>query len=346
MIKNKICLSPTVVALFLSSAVGNSPAVAQNDGSNEDNARFHHVLLLSVDGFHRQDLSRWVRSHPNSALAGLTRHGVTYTNATTTTPSDSFPGLLALVTGGTPKSTGVYYDDSYDRTLYAPGSGCATSPGTEVVYDESVDNDTTQLFSGGINKGYLPLAKNPDSSCTPVMPHDFIKVNTIFEVVKAAGLHTAWSDKHPAYDIVNGPSGAGVEDLYTPEINSNVANAPDPQFTNGVDLKASLQLCTASNSLLVNGPGKVTVYTDCGPTQEAYDDVKVQAIINEIDGKASDGSFSANGVPAIFGMNFQAVSVAEKLPVGGYQADGTTPSDLLAHAIDHTDKSIGKMVAE
>jgi DNA-binding response OmpR family regulator len=39
----------------------------------------------------------------------------------------------------------------------------------------------------------------------------------------------------------------------------------------------------------------------------AYDDVKVHAVINEIDGKTSDGSKAAP-VPAILGMNFQQVT--------------------------------------
>ena len=51
-----------------------------------------------------------------------------------------------------------------------------------------------------------------------MFPHNAIRTNTIFEVVKSKGGHTAWADKHPAYDLVNGPSGNGVEDLYTPEI--------------------------------------------------------------------------------------------------------------------------------
>jgi len=50
-----------------------------------------------------------------------------------------------------------------------------------------------------------------------VYPHSYLKVNTVFEVARAAGLRTAWSDKHPAYEILNGPSGAGVQDLFTPE---------------------------------------------------------------------------------------------------------------------------------
>src|SRR5262249_28938818 len=177
-----------------------------------------HVLLLSIDGMHEQDLARYIQHHPHSALADLTHLGLTYTQASTSIPSDSFPGLLAMVTGGSPRSTGVFYDDSYDRTLSAPGSNCATK-GTEVVYDESIDFNPAALDGGGgIDPTALPL--DGSKGCTPVYPHSYLRVNTIFEVARAAGLYTAWSDKHPAYDIVNGPSGKGVIDLYTPEIAS------------------------------------------------------------------------------------------------------------------------------
>src|SRR5499433_994580 len=118
--------------------------------------KIRHVLLLSVDGLHEQDLARYTALHPNSALAQLTHLGVTYTDASASKPSDSFPGLLAMVTGGSPRSTGVFYDDSYDHNLSAPGSNCATK-GTEVVYDESIDFDPTKLDGGGgINPVTLP----------------------------------------------------------------------------------------------------------------------------------------------------------------------------------------------
>lgn len=311
--------------------------MARAERAGHEATRARHVLLISVDGLHHQDLAAWVAAHPGSALARLSRHGVTYAAAKTTTPSDSFPGLLALVTGGTPKSTGVYYDDSYDRRLFSPGSACMGMPGTEIVYDESVDHDLNQLFSGGIAEINLPLALEKDGTCKPVFPHQFIKVNTIFEVIHEAGLVTAWSDKHPAYDIVNGPSGMGVDDLYTPEINSLIVNGGTVQ---GVDLAGSLALCDGTtNSLPLS---KVSDYTTCIPSVEAYDDVKVAAILNQIAGKHADGS-AGPGVPAIFGMNFQAVSVGEKLPVGGYQADGS-PTPALASTITHTDASIGKMI--
>src|SRR5262249_49746216 len=166
-------------------------AVVQAD----DDLRVRPVLLLSIDGFHQHDLANCLQSGTCPALAKLAGRGVTYTNARTTTPSDSFPGLLAQLTGGTPKTTGVYYDDSYDRTLFSPGpAGCHPSPngpGSEIVYDETIDFVTTQLLSGGINPAFLPQQLNPDGSCTKVWPHDFLKVNTIFGVAHAAGLQTA-----------------------------------------------------------------------------------------------------------------------------------------------------------
>jgi Type I phosphodiesterase / nucleotide pyrophosphatase len=273
--------------------------------------RVTHVLLISVDGLHALDLARFVAGHPGSALARLARHGVTFPNASAARPSDSYPGLLAMVTGGSPKSTGVFYDDSYDRELSPPGSNCSTH-GTEVVYDESIDKDPTQLDAGGgIDPATLPL--DGARGCTPVYPHQFLRVNTIFEVAKDARLLTAWTDKHPAYELVNGPSGHGVDDLFTPEIAATAPGAGGGDFTTNVTVA------------------------------EQYDDIKVQAIVNEIDGKDHAGATRV-GVPAIFGMNFQAVSVGEK--TAGYLDGAGTPSAGLENALEHTDGSLGRMVSE
>jgi arylsulfatase A-like enzyme len=298
-----------------------------------------HVVLISVDGLHGSDAANWIAAHPASTLASLAGSGTEYGDAHTPTPSDSFPGLVALVTGGTPKTTGVYYDDSYDRTLFPPGSACKGNPGTEATYFEILEKDFTRLFSP-IDPGNLPLEKTRSGDCKPVFPHDFIKANTIFEVIRRAGGYTAWSDKHPAYDLVNGPSGKGVIDLYTPEINSLIKNGGT---ANGIDLTGSLQLCDGTtNSLPLS---KVTDYTTCEPSVMAYDDVKVQAVINEIDGKTSDGTKVAP-VPTILGMNFQQVSVGQKLPVGGYTDAAGTPSALLESAFAHVDESLRRIVAE
>jgi len=300
--------------LALACTAGPAAALAQA-APHAHAARQHgrHVLLISVDGLHASDLARYTADHPTSALAGLSDRGTTYSNALSSFPSDSFPGLLALVTGGTPKSTGVYYDDSYDRSLYKPGSNCTGTPGTEVDYSEAIDRNPNALDAGGgIDPAKLPQAKQ-GAHCVPVYPHSFLRVNTIFNVARKAGLRTAWSDKHPSYDLVNGPSGHGVTDLYTPEIAANKTT------------------------------GSVTA-------TEAYDALKVRAILNQIGGRNSTGSRSAP-TPAIFGMNFQTVSVAQKLPfngspdIGGYEPGGEDFTAQLDGALSNVDAQIAKMVA-
>ena len=130
-----------------------------------------------------------------------------------------------------------------------------------------------------------------------------------------------------------------VEDLYTPEINSPITNGGT---VNGVNLSATLAQCDGTtNSLPLS---KVGDYTTCEPAVMAYDDVKVQAVVNQINGKSADGTKGAP-VPKIFGMNFQEVSVGQKLPVGGYADAAGTPTALLAGAIAHVDASLGRMVS-
>ena len=304
-----------------------------------------HVLLISVDGMHAVDLQNYILSHKNSALAALAGAGVSYPNAASTKPSDSFPGLMAQITGGTPKSTGIYYDVSYNRAFLPPLASGSNKPGTQVAYDESIDLDKSVLNGGGgIDATLLPR----DPAGNVVLPHQYLRVNTVFEVIHAAnpGLRTAWSDKHRAYDIVNGPSGTGVDDLYTPEINSSTG------VIGGVIVdKTSSPAGTGledSTFRIVN--------------TKAYDALKVQAILNEISGKDSSGQSSA-AVPAMFGMNFQSVSVGQKLTVepaqlagndpdpligkpGGYTTtDYAQPGPLLSSALDFVDASLQKMVA-
>jgi arylsulfatase A-like enzyme len=92
------------------------------------------------------------------------------------------------------------------------------------------------------------------------------------------------------------------------------------------------------------------------------DKKKVDAIINEIHGRTHDGK-SSQGVPTVFGMNFQAVSVGQKLahdnadpscnqhdgallhghPGGYLDADGT-PTDVLAYGLKKTDEALGSMI--
>src|ERR1019366_8152573 len=209
-------------------------------GATAQAADIDHVLLISVDGLHALDVTRYVETHPNSALAELSRDGLTYTNARTPANSDSFPGLLALVTGGSPITHGLFYDVSYDRTYFDPTNvTCKGAPGNMMVFDESIDLYKGNVSQNVIDPTKLPRRRNESGQCVPVFPHEAVRTNTIFEVVKSKGGRTAWADKHPAYDLVNGPSGRGVDDLYTPEI-TNV---------NGFDATVSVD-CTVANDQL------------------------------------------------------------------------------------------------
>ncbi len=318
------------IALSLGLVGASIPAPERaNDGLDSGNIK--HVLLISVDGLHALDVANYVAAHPDSAFAALASHGITYSNARTPSLSDSFPGLLALVTGGSPISHGLFYDVSFNRSVFDPtNTSCQGQPGNMQVYDETIDQYTGNppVSLNVIDPATLPRYVNENGQCVPKFPHNAIRSNTIFEVVKAAHGRTAWADKHPAYDLVNGPSGKGVDDLFTPEITNN----------NGFDATGSV-VCTALN-----------------------DQIKVQAILNEIHGLSHDGT-GHPGVPAVFGMNFQAVSVGQKLKKdnkdgsctadtdptingqpGGYLDGAGTPSNVLAYGLQKTDAALWSMV--
>jgi type I phosphodiesterase/nucleotide pyrophosphatase len=333
----------TAVAGLL--VAGSAVYADSDDGILGERHEIKHVLLISVDGLHALDLANFVATHPDSNLAALSRHGVTYTNNVTSSPSDSFPGLAALVTGGSPVTTGLWYDDTYNRALSPPaqtdglgnpGGSCPGVIGTNVAWDEAVDKDLTRLDGGGgLNPNFL--VRDPKNGCKTVLPHEYLRVNTIFEVVKFAGGLTAWTDKHPSYEWTNGPSGKGVDDFYGPEINSIPVALP--QFPGCAPVPFA-------------DPTPDDGWTNSFDDIKCYDLLHVQAVLNQIDGYTHDRSRRV-GVPALFGTNFQAVSVGEKLatdPVtglkGGYTDAIGTPGQALAGEFDFIDQSMGKFVRE
>jgi hypothetical protein len=347
-----LCTTAMLCAAIAGVLLAGS-AVAGDRDDRDDHNKVDHVLLISVDGMHQSDLAWYVQTHPGSTLAMLMARGVDYSNASTPFPSDSFPGMVGQVTGGNPSSTGIYYDDTWNHDVFPPGTtNCVgPAPGAEVTYFEALDKNLNALDAG---QGIVPapgpdpwanilqMTSNPvdvidpaqlpvdPSTCKPIYPNKYLHVNTIFEVAHRHHLLTAWSDKHPAYLILSGPDGPGVDDFFTPEINSSAnINAP-----------------TA---------GKQPDWTTDNLFTQKYDNYKVEAVINWINGHRHDGSGNP-GTPAIFGMNFQSVSTGQKLPTsktegdpsgtaaGGYLADGATPGKVLRNALDFVDQSLGKMV--
>lgn len=337
-------------------ALAAAGAIPAGGATSHKSAKYDHILVISVDGLHAVDLANYVSTHPSSTLAALAGHGIVYPNTLTTGPSDSFPGLTSFMTGGTPKSAQVFYDASYDRQMYAPGSNCQGLPGAATLYDESIDYDSTSYNGGGtlgnvdsqINPAHLPMAMI-NGSCVAVYPHSFLRVNTIFEVIRAHGGRTAWADKHPAYDLVNGPSGAGVQDLFAPEVDSNDSTAGMTVFASDPTWFSLSDTVTGQD-------------TTFGFHSVARNDLrKVHAVLNQIDGYLStDDSHSGQqvGVPTVFGMNFQAVSVGQKLAVGnsadpldnglvgGYASANATPNNGLQFGLDFVDSQLGALVSE
>ena len=300
-----------------------APALFSTGALFGDDHKIRRVLVISIDGMHALDMALWIKNNPTSSLAKLSAQGVNYTNASTTKPGDSIPATVGIFTGGSAAAGGMYYDDAYNRAWFAPTNvTCSGTPGA--VIDLKFAINLNPDGRGGVDPTKMPR-QIVNGVCTPVMPHNMMRLNTVFEVIRSTLGPTAYSEKRPSYEFLNGPSGTGVTDLYTPEINCQPHyTSPPPAPPTGTCANALLSLIDT----------------------EAFDDLRVQSVINEIDGKDHTGT-STVGVPVLFGMNFQALNAAKKDSLGGGYADDLgTPNSALADALAHTDASIGRMVTE
>src|SRR5579884_1563865 len=134
----KKLLATALQALLLAGAT--SPVYAANQKKPQFNGPFQHVLLISIDGMHSLDYQNCATGLPGinngqpycPNLAALGTTGTTYSNASTSQPSDSFPGVMAVVSGGSPRTVGAFYDVAFDRYLAPPakatGNGVAAGP--------------------------------------------------------------------------------------------------------------------------------------------------------------------------------------------------------------------------
>jgi hypothetical protein len=321
------------------------------------------VLLLSIDGMHAVDFYNC--SHGMAGANGgypfcpnmAALSAIDYVNAESSKPSDSYPGIAALVTGGTPKSTGLYYDVAYDRTLNPPakttgtglGAGTCTPytvpQGTTTDNDQGIDLDDTKLNGGApgaaLTEGGIAsidpkkLSRDPAAGCAPVWPWDFIRTNTIFGVVRQAGGYTAWIDKHPSYATVGGPGGNGLNDYYSPEVSSAVVPLPGVVTVEG------------ASCATVRDPAGAGAWNSSFANIQCYDQIKVNALLNQIAGKTHNGGAAV--VPTVFGMNFQSVYVGQSVneagvAMGGYQNAAGLPSAELLGEVEYVDAAIGTIV--
>jgi Type I phosphodiesterase / nucleotide pyrophosphatase len=358
----RLVMAGVAAAITLAFSMHGKAADTNSVGSG----KIKHVLLISIDGMHAVDFYNCANGIagvnggqpycPN--MAALSQTGINYVNTESSKPSDSFPGMAALAAGGTPKTTGLYYDVAYDRSLDAPeratGTGLAagkctpyaTPNGTTTDNDQGVDLDDTKLNGGapsaGLTEGGIAsldpkkMSRDPQAGCAPVYPWNFIRVNTAFGVVHAAGGYTAWIDKHPSYSFVGGPGGNGLDDYYSPEVDSTVVPLPGVKTLLGTPCDPIRDTIGAS------------AWNASFENIQCYDAIKVYALLNQIAGKTHSGAPAV--VPAVFGMNFQSVYVGQStnetgVAVGGYQNAAALPSAPLLGEVEYVDTAIGEIVA-
>ena len=358
--KRLVMVGAATVVVWASSLNGMAA-----DSNTVGSEKIKHVLLLSIDGMHAVDFYNCANGIagvnggspfcPN--MAALSQSAINYVGTSSSKPSDSFPGLAALVTGGSPKSTGLYYDVAYDRSLDGPtirtGTGLAAAKctpyalpnGTTTDNDQGIDIDDTKLNGGapgaGLTEGGAAsidprkLSRDPAAGCAPVYPWNFVRTNTIFSVVHESGGYTAWIDKHPSYSMAAGPGGRGLNDYFSPEVSSNVVPLP------GVKTSEGVSCATIRDTSSLSGWNNSFLNIQC------YDALRVNALLNEIAGKTHNGREAET--PAVFGMNFQAVYAGQILVEpgvgsGGYKNAAALPSANLLKEIEFVDVSIGDIV--
>jgi len=358
-----------VVASMLALLSATSALAQDRDDGRRS---IKHVLLISVDGMHAVDFVNCANGVPTvnngepycPTIAALGKTGINYVSASTSKPSDSFPGLTAIITGGSPAFTGVYYDVAYSRALDGPvvatGNGNQPGPctagkaptGYTTEYEEGIDIDQTKLNGGAphasLTDGGIAsidpqkLDRDPANGCKPVWPWQFVRANSIFSVIHQHGGITAWSDKHPAYSsVASGIGPSALDDFYAPEINSTVIGLPGVTTPTGIS-------CAA----IRDSGSDLTAWTNSFANIQCYDTLKVNAVLNWIDAKTRLGTGRLDHTPTIFGMNFQAVSVAQKLieksngVTGGYLDAAATPSAALLDEFKFVDASIAAFVSE
>jgi hypothetical protein len=276
-------------------------------------------------------------------------------------------GATATITPvlfGNAKAIDVTTGKQVTLNLQDPDS-MTVAPNGDLVFTSQADNELVDIHNPGTPGQTVEVLALSDASKKPVSVDDTLfdpgavgeilvtdqSTGAIYQVTVPAGSTAqAFSAAQDLGEIGTTNLATGV---FTPVI-SGLGSPRGLAFLNAgafTDLSQYTLVDPSTDPMGPNDPNLINDTTKNVLLTEKYDDLKVQAILNEIHGQKSHDFFStvAPEVPAIFGMNFQAVSVAQKDAHGGINllSNGQegAPSALLEAALQHTDASIGAMVA-
>jgi hypothetical protein len=267
---------------------------------------------------------------------------------------------------GNATATDVTTGKQVTLNLQDPDS-MTVAPNGDLVFTSQSDNELVDVHNPGTSGQkveLLPLSdaanKLPqhgvdDTLFNPGATGEILMTDqttgAIYQVTVPAG-STA-----QAYSAAQDAGELGITNLSTGLFTPVISGLGSPRglaFLNAgafTDLSQYTLVDASTDPQGANDPNLINDTTTNVLLTEKYDDLKVNAILKEIQGKKSHDFTSKVDpeIPAIFGMNFQAVSVAQKDAHGGINllpnGQEGAPSAILEGAMMHTDASVGKIVA-
>jgi len=139
-------------------AVSLSAITAQAHARLEDQTE--RVLLISVDGLHALDVARYPTA-PVSTMKQLAGHGITYSNARTPAKFGLLSGPAGAGDGGSPVTSGLFYDVSYDRSYFANGDSTCSG----IVNDPARGQPHCRKGTRSLRRVDRPLWDGPVTAC-------------------------------------------------------------------------------------------------------------------------------------------------------------------------------------
>lgn len=153
------------VAASVTTVLGGTTLAAAGQTGPSGHSRIQHVLLISVDGLHQQDLAWYVKNNPHSALAALERQGLEYGAMIARIQADGLAGSTAIIVSAKhgqsptdPADLARVPDSPIIAGIDAAWKAAHPGAGTLVAF--STDDDVMQLWLSDRSQAAADFVKN------------------------------------------------------------------------------------------------------------------------------------------------------------------------------------------